>query len=187
MPKRLLAGLWILLFTAEPSYAPLKARLEPADRLAFVWSDAQLVSYMFGDCGRPCVIHQNLGGYLVDFGDAVEALTRLDVSLVIDGDCFSACAFAADMFRARTCVTPRAVFLFHKARTATVVRIGGRQVVDEKDFDDPPHSLAVTKWVKANGGFPASGWTTMRYPHTTKFWKMCGGDAPLPRPDPRRR
>jgi len=182
---RVFMGLWFLISTAQPVS---EARVEPHldNRIILRFTDAVIISSVFGNCGNPCVVHSNNGGYIINFQLAADALTRSNTRLVIDGDCYSACAVAADQARVQTCITHRAVFYFHQASVPSMSRVGGKDVEVRSDFGDPPQSPAIDTWVKGHGGYPKDGFLTMRYAEAKKFWQTCGRGMPLPKPDPRR-
>lgn len=130
----------------------------------------------FGDCGNPCVVHENTGGKLYTFFLASQELQAKRIKLVIDGPCYSACASIADRIRADVCITPRAVFGFHLRHETMIVD-------DEPITVNPgrgraaeqPLSNEVRAWVLRHGGFPSSAtsYTFMRFKDATQFWHRC--------------
>lgn len=182
---RVLLGLWFLVLMTQSLRV---AQVEPLvlDKMMLRFTDAVIISSVFGNCGRPCVVHTNNGGYIIDFELAADALARSDTKLVIDGDCYSACAVAADLARTQTCITHRAAFHFHQASVRSVRSIAGKDVEVRSDFGDPPQSPPIDAWIKKRGGYPKDGFLTMRYAEAKKFWQTCGRGTPLPKPDPRR-
>jgi hypothetical protein len=88
------------------------ARVEPQPVLQ-IYDSA--IRAAFGDCGDPCVVRDNRGGTVATFAYAAEGLLAgARKGLIIDGPCASACSFAADLARKVTCITPRAIFGFHR-------------------------------------------------------------------------
>src|ERR1700752_4621507 len=75
----------------------------------------RLVAQSVGPCGDPCVVSANNGGQIIPFKGAGDAIrSGAGQPLVIDGFCASACMVMADRARPRACITPSAVFAYHK-------------------------------------------------------------------------
>lgn len=141
--------------------------------------------------GQTCVVRYNGGGDYTEFLLAgIEALlTRTPV--IFDGECRSMCTSFADRVSKQACVTPRAVFRYHKGvRFKTVA--GKTDTSTFGGYFDLPQRPEVRTWVEAHGGYPGvqdyrtfrldKAFTTMRHPDTLAFWPEC---TPLPPPRPR--
>lgn len=136
--------------------------------------DRLMIRSVFGNCGTPCVVRYNRGGFVAQFQIAADAIVRTNNSLVIDGDCYSACVIAADQIRSRTCITPRAAFHLHKAGITTVKKVGGKEVHMRSNLQDPPQSPDIVTWAYLyRGGYPADGFITMTYADAKMFWRTC--------------
>ena len=113
-----------------------------------------------GDCGDPCVISGSNGGRIVDFRTAAAAIQNgARKSIVIDGYCASACMTLAALARSKVCITPRAVFAYHKT-----------------NFNRPiPLTSDLNRWVVRHGGFPEFGATPGVMPNQVAqgFWQQC--------------
>jgi hypothetical protein len=136
------------------------------------------VEKVFGQCGNPCLIKENYGGFEFMFIDAAKETVEKRLPIIIDGECASGCAVFADAARPNVCITPRAFFEFHRARITLRTRViyKGPQT-QSKDVDD---------WVKRNGGYPKKTMTTMPFTEAKKFWPICNLTPPLPKSDPRK-
>lgn len=121
-------------------------------------------------CGDPCVIRYNAGGNVASFLGAAKAVQHgAREQVVIDGDCYSACVVFADIARKYVCVTPRAIFGFHKATLNLEYSNGA---VTRMSMDTP-HSSDITRWVYSRGGFPRQGYLYMNSHEATRFWRPC--------------
>ncbi len=129
-----------------------------------------------------CVVKDNPGGYLWNYeAAAVQILLSGIAHIVVDGECASACASVIDLLReypVDICITPRAVFRFHKAALVREVTQAGKVV--EKDvlfYADTPQTPEVQKWVAARGGMPietsADKMLVMRAQDASEFWRRC--------------
>ena len=121
---------------------------------------SQAIARAIGNCGDPCVISGSNGGRIVDFRAAAAAIqSGARKSVVIDGYCASACMTLASMVRSKVCITPRAVFAYHKT-----------------NFNRPiPLSADMNRWISRNGGFPEFGATPGVLPTQVaqSFWRPC--------------
>jgi hypothetical protein len=131
---------------------------------------ADIVSDIFGDCGEPCVIRESGGGFVPLFMKARE-------QVIIDGACASACVLFADYARSKICVTPWAVFGFHKGTHYNLATLSYGLPSSTLRFD-PPHSGDIDGWVKVRGGYPYDGILWMSATEAVRFWRPC----PLPFP-----
>jgi hypothetical protein len=130
------------------------AQIEPA---------AEAIVRAVGGCGDPCVISGSNGGRIVDFQAAAAAIQNgARKSLVIDGYCASACMTLAALARSKVCITPRAVFAYHKT-----------------NFNRPiPLTSDLNRWVVRHGGFPEFGTTGfMSNQVAQSFWRQCKSSA----------
>ncbi len=122
---------------------------------------------LLGCSGDPCVIRNNTGGSIADFNKILHRTGPDAVkNFIVDGYCASACAYLADKARPRICITKKAVFQFHKARTV------GRYPV----YLDPIHSTDIQSWVTKRGGYPYDVTLDMHYAQARKFWRTCTAD-----------
>jgi len=121
---------------------------------------SQAVVRAVGDCGDPCVISNSNGGRIVDFRAAAAAIQNgARKSIVIDGYCASACMTLAALARSKVCITPRAVFAYHKT-----------------NFNRPiPLASDMNRWINRNGGFPEFNGTPGVLPNQVaqSFWRQC--------------
>ena len=120
---------------------------------------AGAIARAVGNCGNPCTIVRNTGGRIIDFEDAGNAIRAGRQRLVIDGYCASACMVMADRARPRACITPSAVFGYHKTNF-------GRPI---------PLHADLNGWIMRHGGFPRFGSTPGTMPNSVarQFWPMC--------------
>lgn len=139
----------LLAVTSAPTAA---AQLQP--------TQSQAITRAIGDCSDPCVISGSNGGRIVDFRAAAEAIRGgARKSVVIDGYCASACMTLAALARSKVCITPRAVFAYHKT-----------------NFNRPiPLTSDVDRWISRNGGYPEFGATPAVLPNQVaqSFWRQC--------------
>jgi hypothetical protein len=136
----------------------------------------------FGPCGDPCIVTRSPGGYIYLFEQAAHQVLEGEKRLVvIDGDCYSACTIFADLARSRVCITQMAVFYFHKAYYTDTRMVAGVEQVIHTDLFDPPQSPDIDKAVRALGGYPADGFTSMPYAIAKDFWRTCTITSPPPR------
>lgn len=145
----IVAGLFLITAAATPAGA---MPLGPAGAIA--------IARAAGPCGNPCTIVSNNGGRIIDFEDAGDAIrTGNGQKLVIDGFCASACMVMADLARPKACITPRAVFAYHKT-----------------NFNRPiPLSADLHGWIMRHGGFPEFRGIPGIMPNQValRFWPRC--------------
>ena len=99
------------------------------------------------------------GGRVQEYLERAAHVLQYDIPVQITGDCFSACTIFADRARQNVCVTPDARMYFH----------AGMYVSDKRRFQIN-YSTDIDQLV---GEQPLSGWKVMRYPLTTKIWRLC--------------
>ncbi len=115
------------------------------------------------NCEEPCIVRYNGGGYLAAFREAAHMVQGgARKSVIIDGECISACALFADLARPHVCITEHAVFKFHKA-----------VFLPTQTRFDPDHSTDIARWVNKHGGFPREGFLEMRISEARRFWPVC--------------
>ncbi len=136
-------------------------------------ASADIVKKVFGCTGSPCVVNDSPGGDMEDYQEAAKAIASRKWRLVINGDCYSACAIVADSIRQRTCITPWAAFYFHKAYTRREVQVAGLTKELRTDYIDPIQSLEIHTWIYNRGGYPIDGFRKMSYQEAGRFWKTC--------------
>ena len=124
---------------------------------------AGVIARAVGNCGNPCTIVRNMGGRIIDFEDAGDAIRSGKQRLVIDGYCASACMVMADRARPRTCITSRAVFGYHKTNF-------GRPI---------PLRADLRGWIIRHGGFPRFGARPGVMPNNVarQFFPACRSDS----------
>lgn len=112
---------------------------------------------------NPCVVDNNIGGYIPIFIAAYYELLRRDWTVILTGLCGSSCILAADWGRDFFKITPRTLLGFHKAaeyRDEDLYCVGAtvykyRDDVKPKRYHDPMHAPDIIKRVYASrGGFP---------------------------------
>lgn len=153
-PVRFARAFWyclsfgVLLVTANIDYASAAS------------SGNTVIARAVGPCGDPCVIHTNNGGRITVFERAASAIrSGARHWLVIDGFCASACMVMADQARPRTCITPRAVFAYHRT-----------------NWDRPiPLHADLRRWIIGHGGFPSFHGKPGIMPNRVAqhFWPQC--------------
>jgi hypothetical protein len=134
--------------------------LNPATAANERISPDRIIALAVGNCGNPCRIEYNRGGPVVDFQDAADVIrTSAKRRLIIDGFCGSSCMVLADRARSNTCITPRAVFAYHKTNF-------GRPI---------PLRPALRRWIARRGGFPDFNGKPgiMSYTSAKLFWTVC--------------
>jgi hypothetical protein len=126
-------------------------------------SGAAAIARVVGGCGNPCIVAGNNGGRIVDFERAASAIRSSHRMLVIDGFCASACMTMADRARPRACITPNAVFAYHKTNWNRPIPLGA----------------GPRKWIMRHGGFPNFGATPGIMPNRVarQFWPLCKDTA----------
>ena len=127
---------------------------------AITAAGVRLVAQAVGPCGDPCVVSGNSGGKIIPFRGAGDAIrSGAGQPLVIDGFCASACMVMADRARPRACITPSAVFAYHKTNWNRSL----------------PLSSDLHHWVMQHGGYPEFDGTPglMTNQVAKRFWKQC--------------
>jgi hypothetical protein len=148
------------------------------------------VDVMLGcrDNGPVCIINKpNGGGAVWKFEQAAdEVLSDAKTAVIIDTDCYSACAIFADEAREKVYITKRARFFFHKTFMTQTEQVSGITQVIRTDFQDPPRSADIDRWVhlKNPAGYPIDGFVEMTNEEAAVFWSMIMLEVPLPRPRP---
>ena len=112
-----------------------------------------ILQFVFGECGYPVCRVQNNGGGIADIFLLAGAIINADPAarLIIDGPCASACVMAADLARDKTCITPRATFLLHKARYQKDIELFGQRIKYFDGFKDPDQSYSIDTWDLPSG------------------------------------
>src|SRR3989344_6681968 len=124
---------------------------------------------------NPCVITYNPGGVIYEFGEAYTEALETNRLFVVDGICASACAMAMDTIRKyqRVCITPWAVFGFHKT-TGVDFALLPYGVGVYKKRSDPPQSPDIDMWVRVlHKGYPTDGILWMPFSEAKHFWPVC--------------
>jgi hypothetical protein len=147
----IIAGL--LLIAATPAYS-----------IPLTPGGAAAIARVIGPCAEDCVVRSNNGGSIVYFEDAADVIRRARKKLIIDGYCASACMVMADHARPRTCITERAVFVYHKT-----------------NFNRPiPLRSDLHRWIMRHGGYPAFTGTPGIMPNEVaqRFFPRCKPTQP---------
>lgn len=92
-------------------------------------------------------VKNDLGGVIVEYHRAVEAVRASGEKIRFDGMCASACTLYLSLPKSQLCVTPRAKFGFHAAISPDEKV---RKFFTRSMFEAYP--AWVRAWVKANGG-----------------------------------
>jgi hypothetical protein len=123
-----------------------------------------LLARVFGPCQDPCVVEYSRGGHVAWFEQAAHAARAAQVQVVINGFCGSSCMTLASEARPYVCITPRAVFAFHRTNYGDPIPLG-------RDLD---------AWVRRRGGYPPFRGVPgrMSYESARSFWPACGPRAP---------
>ena len=117
----------------------------------------------FDDCWeKSCIVNYNPGGSVPDFYAASDVISkRMDVKIIINGECISACTLLSDLNIDQVCITPEAKFRYHTT-TEEEIPFG--------------FSQWTLDWVNSQGGFPSlySGkLLDMKYDVAKNHWKTC--------------
>jgi hypothetical protein len=92
------------------------------------------------------------GGRIGPFLEVFERIRTSGERVVIDGPCYSACTLVLSMIpRSRICVTPRAAFGFHAARS---INARGRLVLEREASKVvlAAYPTDVRRWIQRRGG-----------------------------------
>ena len=100
-----------------------------------------LLARVFGPCHDPCVVEYNRGGHVAWFEQAAHAAraAQVHVACTINGFCGSSCMTLASEARPYVCITPRAIFAYHRTNYGDPIPLG-------RDLDH---------WIRVRGGYPA--------------------------------
>ena len=111
---------------------------------------------------KSCIVDYDPGGAVADFYAASDIISkRMDVKIIINGDCISACTLLSDMNRNQVCITPEAKFRYHTT-TEEEIPFG--------------YSQWTMDWVNSQGGFPSlysGNFLDMKYDVAKNHWKTC--------------
>lgn len=123
------------------------------------------------ECPVTCVIRDDPGGTIRLYKNQAYLLKNQGRHLVIDGRCDSACTVAADLARPNVCITRRAQLRFHKAYWC-------EDGVQKRGDLYEDYSRDISRWVKANGGFPGADWNddsllVMNADQASSFFPAC--------------
>jgi hypothetical protein len=159
-------------------------------RMGYVWGLALWVLFLLGlsACGtapafavtdpqnpppcnsNPCVIKRDVGGLVHEYEQLALRVRLTGWRIVIDGECYSACAILADKARPFVCLTPKARLFFHQMYGTYTDPLAGL-VILRRPYTG--HTKDVAAWIAFNGGQPLSGWLYMPYPQARHFWPSC--------------
>ncbi|ODT77695.1 MAG: hypothetical protein ABS76_26545 [Pelagibacterium sp. SCN 64-44] len=122
-------------------------------------------------CGTPCVISHNPGGELESFVITAEDMVLTGRSLVINGDCYSACTILADLMRSQgmSCVTPNATFHIHQG-TGTIISAVFAPIVNRFEV---PYSVGLNSLIERMGGQPKDGWLVLTHDLLRLYFPEC--------------
>jgi len=124
-----------------------------------------LLARVFGPCHDPCIVQESPGGHVIWFEQAARAARAAHVQIIINGFCGSSCMTLASEARPYVCITPRAIFAYHRTNYGDPIPLG-------HDLDN---------WVRARGGYPRFRGEPgrMSYAAARAFWPGCGASAPV--------
>ena len=138
-------------------------------------------------CGTPCVISFNPGGDLDRFVVTAEDMVRKGRSLVVNGDCYSACSILADLMRSQgmACVTANAKLHIHQG-TGTIISDVFAPIVNRFEV---PYSVGLNSLIERMGGQPKDGWLVLDHTVLVLYFPECfeitsGSSEPLPFQEP---
>lgn len=138
-------------------------------------------------CGTPCVISHNPGGELDSFVITAEEMVKNGRSLVVNGDCYSACTILADLMRSQgmACVTQNATFHIHQGQRVYVSDVFA-PIVNRFEV---PYSIGLTSLIERSGGQPKDGWLVLTHDFLRRYFPECatvtsGSSGPLPVQEP---
>jgi hypothetical protein len=126
-------------------------------------------------CPIACRVRYSPGGWIDDFKKSALQLKADGRTLIIDGQCISACTVAADLARPNVCITPRASFRFHRTYAwdmATLCFLGRDDAYED-------YSADIGGWIRAHGGFPGKtlhddALLDMNAKEAAAFFPVCG-------------
>lgn len=126
-------------------------------------------------CGDVCTIRYSPGGVIDEFLEQAWQVKKDDIILKIDGDCISACTMAADKARPNVCVTPRAVFRFHRGYE---IRTQGESRSITRFDPSSLYSRDIRSWVDRHGGFPGrdaddQSLLDMSFAQAKRYFRTC--------------
>ncbi len=114
-----------------------------------------------------------LGGFVPAFRAAARQVIFTGKRIRIDGFCGSACATFADDARPNVCITPNAVFGFHKERSSLYAWAHEPLTDEPTMYTDPRFSADIATWVNRHGGYPIERVLLMNNDEATAFWPRC--------------
>lgn len=124
---------------------------------------------------NPCVIQFDGGGYISSYEELSRRVRLTGWRIVIDGECYSACAILADRARPFVCLTYKARFFFHQM-SGKIEGPAGNFTVYRQPYAH--HGADVAAWIELNGGQPLSGWLYMPFTEARSFWPSCSEMKP---------
>lgn len=96
----------------------------------------------------PVVVHNDRGGEIVRYADAVDQLRAEGRRAIIDGACMSACTLLLTLPAGQVCVTRRSRLLFHAAYWFPSGRTDWATTARIRAVYPPP----VRAWIDRRGG-----------------------------------
>lgn len=133
-------------------------------------------------CGTPCVVTFNPGGIVDEFVITAEIMVKEGRSLVVDGECYSACSILADLMRSQgmACVTGNASLHIHQG-TGKYVSDVFAPIVNRFEA---PYSIGLTSIIEKMGGQPKDGWLVLDHAVLKLYFPECATSGPNePPPD----
>lgn len=130
-----------------------------------------------GSCGDPCVVKFNPGGAVVEFILVHDLLLTERRMLVVDGPCYSACSFLADMLRGRNlvCITDKAEMFVHKGSMPFRSAYLGTMLADI----ELPYTKDFQSTVDRLGGAPkGKDFRRVAGADLTGLFKVCPAKVP---------
>lgn len=160
----LLAGHWMQERIPKP-YFPIIVSTIDLSVFPHIWSKEEYLQYAEVEhvsCGgkKFCHLKNNQGGSVVTFLSAALEIKKNKKTLVLEGDCVSACTLIADFIQESTCIMKGTILKYHKASDNSV---------------PPFFSDFTNKFIESQGGWPDYGdrLVSMDYKTAALHWKTC--------------
>lgn len=115
-------------------------------------SVAILLPASAGADDRTIYISHDAGGDLGLYQVKAKVARELNLKVVIDGVCASACTMLIGLPSSQVCATDRARLHFHKARLAKTVANGRRVLSEANRMMLASYPSGVRRWIESHGG-----------------------------------
>jgi hypothetical protein len=120
------------------------------------------------ECGKPCVIEDNLGGNVFAFRMMGLKLLAQGTPVILDGDCISACTLIIDIDHANVCITTGAVLEYHKQHWKDAK---GTMHYEGLSYETP----GLNAYLASRGGLPETDTLMLAFEQAKQFYKPCPG------------